>query len=145
MPLRLLHISCLDERLLHKVSNHPVHIMNSEGGVSPSSFIPFCIFGSNMTALGRNTAEFSVPVCNIFEAKVHNEQLCYEVDLELLNDDDDMNHQLKDGLLLILDFNEDIQTDIADEQFMNYEERNYFYSNEEISVQIHLDTISIFI
>ena len=138
-------ISCLDERLLQKVFNHPVHILNSEGGVSPSSFIPFCIFGSNMTALGRNTAEFSVPVCNIFEARVKNDQLCYEVDLELLKDDDDMNHQLKDGLVLILDFNEDMQTDIVDEQVLNDEERNYFHSNEEISVQIHLDTISIFI
>ena len=98
-----------------------------------------------MTALGRNTAEFSVPVCNIFEARVKNDQLCYEVDLELLNDDDDMNHQLKDGLVLILDFNEDMQTDIVDEQLLNDEERNYFHSNEEISVQIHLDTISIFI
>ena len=98
-----------------------------------------------MTALGRKTAEFSVPVCSIFEAKVQKDQLCYEVDLDLLNDDDDMTHQLKDGLLLILDFNEDMQNDIADEQFLNYEERNYFYSNEGISVQIHLDTISIFI
>ena len=76
----------LDERLLHEASNHPVHILNSKGEFSPSSFIPFCIFGDNLTALGKNIDEFDVTVCNIFEAKVHNDQLCYEVDLDSYKD-----------------------------------------------------------
>ena len=64
------------------MANHPVHILDREGTLSPSSFIPFCSFGDDMKSMGREINEFHVPVCDSFEAKTRNEQLCYEVDLE---------------------------------------------------------------
>ena len=41
---------------------HPVHIIDEEGNLSPSAFIPFCEFGGNMTAMGLNTELFDVRV-----------------------------------------------------------------------------------
>ena len=134
----------LDERLLQIVSNHPVHILNSEGDFSPSAFIPFCIFGNNMINLGKKISSFELPVCNIFLAKIWNDQLCYEMDLNLLKDEDDLNYQLKNGLTLILDFNEERQfaKDSIQEK-TEMEVSHYFYEDEDNGVQVHLDSISI--
>ena len=67
-------------------SNHPVHILDEEGNFSPSSFIPFCAFGNDMKSMGREINGFDDPVCDSFEAKIRNDQLCYEVDLEKYKD-----------------------------------------------------------
>lgn len=118
-----------------------MHILNPEGDFSPSAFIPFCVFGNNMNNLGQQIDDFDVPVCNVFVAKNWNDRVCYELDLNLLKHKDDINHQLKDGLLLVLDFNEERQL----EKYSNLEKvakiRNYFYEDEENSVQVHIDTI----
>ena len=100
----------LDLKDLHRVSNHPVHIVDEDGKLSPSSFIPFCEFGGNMSAMGVKIDQIDVPVCNSFKAKVLNDQLCYEVDPNLYIDRNDPKKDLKLGLVLALDFNEDRQT-----------------------------------
>ena len=131
----------LDERLLQKVSNHPVHILNSDGDFSPSAFIPFCVFGNN--EIGEKIDDFEVPVCNIFVAKNWNDQVCYELDLNLLKDEVDINHQLKDGILLILDFNEERQfeKDVIQQEEKEMKLRNHLYEEEENSVQVHVESI----
>ena len=131
-----------DERLLQKVSNHPVHILDSEGDFSPSAFIPFCIFGNNMISLGQKIDALDVPVCNIFEAKVLNDQVCYEMDLNLLKDEGDIKYQLKNGITLVLDFNEERQfkkDPIQEETILKVS--NNFYEDEDNRVQVHLDSI----
>ena len=129
----------LDERLLQKVSNHPVHILNSDGDFSPSAFIPFCVFGNN--EIGEKIDDFKVPVCNIFVAKNWNDQVCYELNLSLLKDEVDINHQLKDGILLILDFNEERQFEKDKNSEKVEEERIFFYEEGDNSVQVHIDSI----
>ena len=109
-PLYNLNISRVQHKeLLKTVSNHPVHILTKNGEMSPSSFIPFCSFGED--PLGTETEDFDVPVCNIFRPRVHNDQLCYETDLEEIRskDPDTAKKQLKIGLVLILDYNEELQ------------------------------------
>ena len=39
-----------------------------------------------MSAMGVKIDQFDVPVCNSFQAKVLNDQLCYEVDLSRFSD-----------------------------------------------------------
>ena len=34
--------------------------------------------------MGVNIKQFDVPVCNSFKAKILNDQLCYEIDLNKL-------------------------------------------------------------
>ena len=74
--------------------------------MSTSAFIPFCDFGGNITSLGSMIDGFKTPVCDSFKPKQFNDQLCYEVDLNLYN----KNHLQKDlkyGFGFIMDYNED--------------------------------------
>ena len=88
-----------------KSSNHPVHNLDKKGNPSPSSFIPFCSFGNDMKIMGREMNGFNNPVCDSFEARIRNDQLCYEVDLEKYKDENNIKEQLESGLVLILDYN----------------------------------------
>ena len=50
-------------------ANHPVHIMDSNGNISPSAFIPFCAWAGDMEALGTRVPNFSLPVCSAFRPR----------------------------------------------------------------------------
>ena len=75
----------------------------------PSAFIPFCEFGGSMDIVGVKVDEFRIPVCNSFKAKILNDQLCYEIDL---NDYDKYFslETLRTGFTLFVDKNEDSET-----------------------------------
>ena len=94
---------------LPRVINHPVHIIDDKGALSPSSFIPFCSFGEDMEILGTRIEDFDIPICNSFQAKIKYDQLCYELDLQKLKNNTDIEDKLKSGLFLVLDYNEDRQ------------------------------------
>ena len=95
--------------LLQSLSNHPVHIVNEERKLSPSAFIPFCDFGGNMLEVGVKIKEFEYPVCNSFQAKILNDQLCYEIDLNRFVDKNSISDELDLGFNFIMDYNEDRQ------------------------------------
>ena len=103
------------------VSNHPVHIVSDNGQILPSALIPFCEFGGSNSVLGINSGirNFNVTVCNSFQAKILNDQLCYEVDpnkyKSLISSD-----ELKQGLKFYIDTNGDRQTTHGESQFMIY-------------------------
>merc|ERR1712079_56903 len=94
--------------------NHPVHIVKSDDILSPSAFIPFCEFGGNMKAMGVQIDQFDVPVCNSFQAKILNDQLCYEVDLNRFTNKTNIKNELELGFSFIMDYNEDRQVRIED-------------------------------
>ena len=56
-------------------TNHPVHIQNEDGTLSPTALIPFCEFGGNMPIMGVKIDKFDVPVCNSFMPKLLGNQL----------------------------------------------------------------------
>ena len=39
---------------VHKLLNHPVHIIDKDQKFSPSAFIPYCAFGENMLIISRD-------------------------------------------------------------------------------------------
>ena len=98
------------------VINHPVHIITKDIQLSPSAFIPFCDFGGEMSTVGVKTDQFDVPVCNAFEAKIMNDQLCYEVDLKSFSDKHNIINELKLGLNFIMDYNIDRQIAFNEKQ-----------------------------
>ena len=120
--------------------NHPVHIINEKGKLSPSAFIPFCSFGEDIEIMGNKIDSFDVPVCNSFKAVLYNDQLCYQVDLEKFRDEEMLDKQLKHGLVIIIDENKDRQFLSKDREVSGT--RNLFSLEEENSIQMHLDTIS---
>ena len=93
-----------------------------------------------MDNLGQKIDDFEVPVCNVFAAKNWNDRICFELDLNKLKVEDD-TYQLKDGILLILDFNEERQFAKEGNSEKVQKVRNYFYVDEDTSVQVHLDSI----
>ena len=96
-----------ESELVHKFSNHPVHIKDDDK-FSPSSFIPFCQFGRDIDIMGVDVEHFDIPVCNSFKAKILNDQLCYEIDLNQYK----INftaESLDAGLTFLVDLNEDRQ------------------------------------
>ena len=80
--------------------------------MSPSAFIPFCEFGGNMSKFGVKIDQFEIPVCNSFHAKTFNDQLCYEVDLNILSDKDNILNELELGFYFIMDYNKERQVNI---------------------------------
>ena len=93
-----------------------------------------------MKILGRKKSGFPVPVCDSFEAKIRNDQLCYEVDLQKYKDENKIHEQLKSGLVLLLDYNLERQSEMYNPKKVN----NFGSKNHENEVHIYLDTISKF-
>ena len=91
------------------IINHPVHITTQDNQISPSALIPFCDFGGNMLSVGTKIDQFKVPVCNVFQAKIMNDQLCYDVDLNKYSDKNNIENELELGFNFLLDYNEDRQ------------------------------------
>ena len=61
-----------------------------------------------MSSLGIKIDQFDVPVCNSFQAKMLNDQLCYEVDLNRFRTNN-ITRDLELGLVFFMDYNEDRQ------------------------------------
>ena len=100
--------------MIQKLSNHPIHIITEDKKPSPSAFIPFCAYGRNTLMMGHRVKHFHTPVCNSFKAKIFNNQLCYEVDVNRMVSRQNLTKEqeqesLKIGLTFLMDYNEDRQ------------------------------------
>ena len=97
-----------------------------------------------MTAMGANVSLFEVPVCNSFQAKILNDQQCYQVDLNRFSNKNNRVRELESGFAFIMDFNEDRQVRFYKE-FKNGTEEGLVNwiseSNHDESAFIYLDTI----
>ena len=120
--------------------NHPVHIIDNEGELSTSSFIPFCSFGDEF--IGSKINGFDLPVCDIFKARNVHDQICYETDLQELKsrDSQGLGKQLEKGLLLVLDYNEERQIGYLISKIQSNEMNEY--DGDEEPFTIHLDSKS---
>ena len=87
-----------------------------------------------MDTLGTRIEDFDIPICNSCQAKIKYDQLCYELDLKKLKNNTDIEDQLKSGLFLVLDYNEDRQL-ILKNQIMTDPKKKRF--NEEKKESLH--------
>ena len=62
-----------------------------------------------MSAMGIKSDQFELPICYSFQAKILNDQLCYEVDLNRFADKNNPSEELKLGFNFLMDYNEDRQ------------------------------------
>ena len=134
-----------------KATNHPVHVLDSKGELSASSFIPFCEFGGNMSLLGVKAEQFQSPVCNSFKEKIVQDQLCYEMNINDFSnstkeEEKNKSELLKSGLILLLDYNEDRQigNQEAEASVLDDSLESRLGKAKEESAQIYLDTIGIY-
>lgn len=98
----------LKSKILQRITNHPVHILDEKGEASPSAFLPFCGFGSTMVDGSKNN-QFRFPICSGFKSKLVDEQICYEIDPNLMTSEKKKIKDFTTGLFLIIDENEDRQ------------------------------------
>ena len=125
--------------------NHPVHILTKENKMSVSAFIPFCDFGGNMSSMGVKIDLFGIPVCNSFQAKILNDQLCYEVDLNRFSNQNNIGRELKLGFHFVMDYNEDRQIITTDKNFKAEQDQSLAVrvveSDENSHAFIYLNTV----
>ena len=143
-----------DTDYVQKISNHPVHIVDKLGNISPSAFIPFCQFGGNMSAMGQKYKKFDDPVCNSFKDKTLRGQVCYEVDPNKYIksiDQTEKSEALRKGLIFLMDYNEDRQNILNSWEYSNNTSRkkpsdmfkSFSKQLSEEKSDIHVQTISI--
>ena len=116
-------------KLIHHVSNHPVHIIDDNGNLSPTALIPFCDFGANMSLMGTKIDAFDFPVCNSFQPRILNDQLCYEVDPNEYRTG--AEEELHLGLALLIDYNEERHLDVSTKEV--YDDRKLTYEAYDIA------------
>ena len=95
----------LGSKEVQRVTNHPVHVKDHFGNLSPTALIPFCEFGGKMSVMGVKIDQFDVPVCNSFRPKIIEDQLCYTIDPNEYRKYLDINHKI--GVTLYINYNED--------------------------------------
>ena len=130
--------------------NHPAHILNNSNSFNPSSFIPFCSFGGDMSIVGKKIDQFPVPVCNKFVKTVLNDQVCYSIDInELKKEADFSSEALKIGLNIFLDYNEERQTydnkKLEDEENKDFLQANFLSRKAQTTEEealIYFSTLS---
>ena len=110
--------------------SHPVHIIDEDENLMPSSFIPFCSISSNMSLLGKSIPRFTYPVCTEFNPKIFEGQKCYELDLQNLQDSIPFSKGKEKGLTFALDYNEDRMI-------------NELLVENEIEATIYVDTLGL--
>ena len=84
----------------------------------PTALIPFCQFQGSMSVMGVNKPNFSAPVCNSFQAKIRNDQLCYTVDPNIYRVDKPFE------LTLLLDYNEEREISLYEDNKENKHENH---------------------
>ena len=98
-----------------------------------------------MSAMGVMIDQFDVPVCNAFQAKILNDQLCYEVDLNKFSNKDNVDEELELGFNFLMDYNEDRQ--VTFDQGMRNEKfdlsGNVVKSNQMQDATVYLNTIGM--
>ena len=96
-----------------------------------------------MSAMGVKIDQFVVPVCNSFETKMINDQVCYEVDLNKFSDKNNIEKELKLGFNFLMDYNEDRQV-TSDKNISRQElglANNVAALDENQHAFVYLDTI----
>ena len=100
-----------------------------------------------MSAMGIKVDQFDVPVCNSFQAKMLNNQLCYEVDLNRFSNNDNIEHELKVGFIFFMDYNEDRQTFDPDNRTVEHKSfaSRLVRSDDKKHASIIINTIGNFV
>ena len=93
-----------------------------------------------MSAMGINTPQLDFPVCNMFRPKIRKSQLCYQVDVNYL----DEKHDMVLGLTFIMDYNDEKMTGIVNRDTRDNLSGLYDMQDEEekaVSAMIYIETL----
>ena len=99
-----------------------------------------------MSAVGQKIDGFGQPMCNSFQAKILNDQLCYEVDLHRFSNKDNIKNELMLGFAFFIDYNEDRQVtfDRSDEK-ISIIHSQFVNTSTTTEAHIYLNTMGIYL
>jgi len=80
---------------------------------------------------------FNVPVCKSFQAKIKDDQLCYEIDLNRFTDKNNVDKDLKLGFYFVMDYNEDRQVNFYESNNLQNMNKGLANSLTEIDQDQH--------
>ena len=94
-----------------------------------------------MSSVGIFIDSLNFFLCNSFQAKVLNDQLCYEVDLNMISNRDNIENELKTGFVFIMDYNEDRQVTFDEDNHDLYDDlgSKIIQKDDSQHAFIHLD------
>lgn len=132
--------------LEYEQASHPVHILDADGNLSPSAFIPFCAWAGDMGSLGTKAPNFSIPVCNAFQPRDLNGHICYSLNLttEKLQKP---GQGVQDGLTLVIDYNRERSLAWPIEQNLQRSEGLAAltdHTSKEPELHLYMDTLQPF-
>ena len=135
------------DNVLLDLLNHPVHILDDQDNLSPSAFIPFCSFEGNPDLLGRENGNFSLPVCSSFKPRVFDGQLCYQIDVKTIINNETTATGLQKGLSLLVDANAEydltrLEGKTPEEEIFDDFTEEFFDAEESDEIMILIETIS---
>ena len=101
-----------------------------------------------MSIMGTKVDQFDVPVCNSFQARILNDQLCYEVDPnQFITSRQNLENVFETGLTFLVDYNEDRQV-ILDDTYNKVANKNLVEQFEKAfdnqKMLIYLNTIGMY-
>jgi hypothetical protein len=127
------------------VSVHPPHLLDSQGrqtGV-PAALIPFCAYSSQMAITGEYIDGLDFPVCNKFQPKVLDGQLCYSLSVSSIIPPQEKKTQpgKKNGIFFAIDIEED-SSSVSNNEFREKGILNTKDLIDNNKVSVNLDTLS---
>ena len=127
--------------------NHPAHLLDSKNDSLPSAFVPFCAFNGQLgisSSFSPLLNGSSFPVCTSFNPVAFDGQLCYKIKLNNVTS----NNRRIDGLILILDLNEDRLVPLGIEEEHVQCCTKYTFNPKNLgakkAAKLHIDTLSSF-
>ena len=119
--------------------------MDKNGSFSPSSFIPFCEFGTDKYIVGQKIDRFDYPVCNKFRKIQHFGGTCYEINVNGFKDSIPFKKAKDAGLTFWMDYNFEKQTVEKEKGACNKIRTNfaekYFLEDKCNKASIYIGTI----
>lgn len=129
-------------------SQHPAHLVDSSGNLTPGALIPFCAYARNLSTLGRRIAGLDFPVCDKFQPTILDGQVCYVLNVEAANPllQGTTENGMEKGLLLALHMNADLEGEDSDakEEWVNKDIFETEASDLGNTAIVHLTTLDRF-
>ena len=108
----------------------------------PSALIPFCSYGSDMEAVGKDFDNFSFPICDSFKATLHQGRVCYKLYLDSqLKSKEGMDG----GLMLLVDSNSERSVELPDISPDSQQQRKQISFTKPVpegSAEIYISTLA---
>ena len=132
--------------MAQEISFHPPHLIDSSGSLTPAALITFCSFQANMSMLGEMKEGLNFTACSKFKPTILEGQLCYSLNLNLIDKDRKQKTETGKGagLVIILDTGMK-QIDSMNSQESNENPLAFGSSGVDVSsARIYLNTLSSF-